>query len=180
MKILVVSDTHGELSGLATVLSRLGGSVDYLVHCGDGAADCERARSLGLICPPVLAVRGNMDAERRIPAFRQLEADGLPILILHGHRYLDSSASLLGLALHGSEQGASLVIFGHTHIPILAEERGLSLLNPGSLSRPRGGHGPSFALLRIVPEGSPAQGHFETSFYELKGNGFRLFDPAAD
>ncbi|HOX17059.1 MAG TPA: metallophosphoesterase family protein [Spirochaetales bacterium] len=177
MRILVVSDTHGELGALAAVLSKLGERADLLVHCGDGAEDAERAKSLGLPCPPVVAVRGNVDLDRRLPASRSLSVDGIPILILHGNAWLDGAGSLLPLALHGAEKGAALVLFGHTHHPALADAGGLVLVNPGSLSRPRGGRGKSFALLRVDPGPGPTRDRVEALFYEVAGTSLRSFDP---
>lgn len=40
-------------------------------------------------------------------------------------------------------------LFGHTHIPLVEAQGDVLLVNPGSLSRPRGGSAPGCALLTI-------------------------------
>ena len=41
-------------------------------------------------------------------------------------------------------------IFGHTHVPLLAQCGDVLVMNPGSLSRPRQpGYRPTYILLRI-------------------------------
>ena len=52
------------------------------------------------------------------------------------------------------ENGADIAMFGHTHLPYLATEDGIMLLNPGSLSKPRQeGWEPSYALLQTDDKG---------------------------
>ncbi|MBR6156606.1 MAG: metallophosphoesterase family protein, partial [Lachnospiraceae bacterium] len=62
MRILVVSDTHGDLQHLESVLSEED-DVDMLLHCGDICGDEDRVRQL-VMCA-VLGVAGNMDFSGR-------------------------------------------------------------------------------------------------------------------
>ena len=59
MKIVVISDTHGNLSRLADVLDKEG-NVDMILHCGDICGDEELLkRKTGVTA--VLTVAGNLD-----------------------------------------------------------------------------------------------------------------------
>ncbi len=63
-----------------------------------------------------------------------------------------------------------LCFFGHTHLPFWEVMQGVLLLNPGSLSRPRGSFGPSFAVLEAPPLG---MGAIDVKIYELSGGAAR-------
>jgi len=64
MKILVVSDTHGDLGNLERVLRILGSRLDLLLHLGDGARDPDRLPRSSERSIPCLQVKGNMDSYR--------------------------------------------------------------------------------------------------------------------
>ena len=44
-------------------------------------------------------------------------------------------------------RGGDVLLSGHTHIPVLEKRDGQVLCNPGSISLPKGGHSPSYAVL---------------------------------
>lgn len=177
MKILVVSDTHGDLGNLELVLRTLGPRMDLLVHLGDGARDLERLPRALLYPVPRLMVKGNMDSDPRLPPSRVTEAGGHLLYLSHGHAAL-ASGSPLPMVLAAREAGASACLFGHTHIPHKSYQDGLLLLNPGSLSRPRNGWGPTFALLTVPDNGD---GRIEGAHYEILidpcGSSFRSIEP---
>ena len=51
-------------------------------------------------------------------------------------------------------RGMDIVMFGHTHKPLLDNSKGIIMLNPGSVSYPRqDGHLPSYALMEIDSSG---------------------------
>ena len=59
-------------------------------------------------------------------------------------------------------KGADIVMFGHTHIPVIDYDDDIIALNPGSLSHPRQeGHQPSYILMEIDKKG---QAHFRYIF----------------
>ena len=55
--------------------------------------------------------------------------------------------TLQNLVYLAQEYECRAVCFGHTHVPVNEIENGIRLLNPGSLSNPRGGSQPSCALM---------------------------------
>lgn len=164
MRILVVSDTHGDYRSLATVLGLLGRSVQALLHLGDGSGDVRAAARCGVPMPPAYGVRGNVDNDLSVPLLRMFEAEGRLVLAAHGHRYPlgDGVSSLFRAA---RDAGAKGFFFGHTHVPDHQERGGITVLNPGSLSRPRGPWGPSFAIV----EASASSAFLDVKLYELLG-----------
>lgn len=150
-KILLVSDSHGDLDALAAAL-KSGGTCDRAVFLGDGAADIESLSQRGISWPPLAAVKGNVDLRSSLPEALMMEECGLRILITHGHRQ-GVQHGLGGLVAGARISGAQAAFFGHTHHPCLGRAGGLILVNPGSLSRPRGPSEGSFAIVELGPEG---------------------------
>ncbi len=138
----VISDTHGLLRDEA--LQALAGS-ELIVHAGD-VGKPEILERLSEIAP-VRAVYGNTDwGELRqvLPGTDVVDlsaADGEPsttggggeaplAYVLH---ILDT------LELDPAAAGMRVVIFGHTHEPLLREHDGVLYLNPGSAGPRRSG-----------------------------------------
>ena len=67
-------------------------------------------------------------------------ADGLRILALHGHT-LPAAPPFPGIA------PGTVVLFGHTHVPVAHSQYGLHFWNPGSLTLPKEGTPPCYGLL---------------------------------
>jgi uncharacterized protein len=164
MRLLVVADSHHDLSCLAFVLRRFAPKVDMIAHLGDGAEDVQAAAEAAkLRLPRVEAVRGNGDYEPFLRPRLLFGSADRPILMLHGH--LEGvNEGLYGIIAAADAAGAKLVLFGHTHRPFFEEYHGILALNPGSISRPRGRDHPSFALVD-APE--DPEKWFEVQFYEV-------------
>jgi putative phosphoesterase len=142
-KIAVISDSHGSIENIALFADRLKG-VDALWHLGDHAEDSVPL-SARLNCGCV-AVRGNCDPFSDAPLTYTVEWHHRRILLLHGHTVFGK----LPLLYAAKEQNADAVFFGHSHVPSVETVDGILMLNPGSLSRPRTGKGPSVALLTLT------------------------------
>jgi uncharacterized protein len=99
---------------------------------------------------PVRAVRGNMDPEG-LPETLELEFGGVRVAMIH-----DSGPKRGRRArMRRRFPDARVVVFGHSHIPLLEDEDGLMLLNPGSPTDRRRQPRHTFALLRV--EGGEAR-----------------------
>lgn len=129
MRIMVVSDTHGNEDGICTAY-QMAQPVDLVIHCGDGEADTWLLESI--VSTPILRVAGNCDLESRAPKELQYELHGRKILVCHGDRY-GVKGGLDRLAARGRELAADIVLFGHTHQTLTLDDSGLLLLNPGTL-----------------------------------------------
>ena len=151
MKILVVSDTHGDCSRVIDVYRKLmkESPVDVIVHCGDYAADAKELQArLGA---HVARVRGNCDGAFSDSDWSVLETEAGNFLITHGHmeRVDSGMQNIYYKALENDCVGA---FFGHTHRASYTEMDDLVLMNPGSLTRPRDGSGGTFGLVVTGPD----------------------------
>lgn len=141
-RIAVFSDTHGNCSNAPLFVDRLG-KVDALFHLGDYAHDADFLSKL-FACP-AYAVRGNCDYSFKAPLEREVELYGKRFFLTHGHMYRDEYA----LRLRAEEKRCDMLLFGHTHEPLLTAEGACLLLNPGSATLPRGGRPCSCALVTV-------------------------------
>lgn len=80
MRILVVSDSHGDSYALESVVNK-NSSAEIIVHCGDGA---DEAKEIKLRHPDkmVVSVRGNCDFCTDAPTTEIFSAEGKKILLL--------------------------------------------------------------------------------------------------
>jgi len=155
MRVLVISDTHGDVNHALSAYDALAEPVDAIIHLGDGYADAF------LLCQTldmtVINVAGNCDLGANAPRELVWECEGKRILLTHGDAYKVKSG-LSRLRQRAEEIGVDAVLFGHTHQALLEKQSGLLLVNPGSLAS-YGLHR-SYAVLNIVPEGITVQ-HFD-------------------
>lgn len=148
LRIGVVSDTHKDLS-LAKIAIKDMGKVDLLLHAGDHYKDALILAQEFKV--ETKAVIGNCDYALSNPAEDIFELAGYKFLLTHGHQY-GVKTKLDRLYYKGLELGVDIVVFGHTHVPLNVVEGNIQLLNPGSLSLPRGNSKPSYAIIECYPE----------------------------
>ena len=143
-KLVVISDTHGNLQGVETLLPIIAEN-DYVLHLGDGARDMSAAWKA---CPDkVYVCAGNCDLFSPLPTEGELEVEDVKIFYCHGHAY-GVRSERLSLALEAKRRGCRLALYGHTHLPRIEEIEGVTLVNPGSL-RKNVGEGGSYCYIVI-------------------------------
>lgn len=143
MKILVMSDTHGDLSRAKNVIKKHSDS-DLIVHCGDNINDATELEKYTNI--DVVMVKGNCDGSQSQKDFIKYKTPYGNILIVHGHQYgIDNS--YLNLTYKAKEENCIAVLAGHTHVSYIGEHSGIKILNPGSLTRPRDGKPGSYGII---------------------------------
>ena len=149
-KILVVSDTHGDPSRLIDVIEKEK-PFDIMIHCGD--AECSEGRLMMLSDTTVYGVQGNNDYFYDYPPRREFEINGVKFYLTHGHMDgVHFGIDKIGYA--AKARGASVCLYGHTHIPHNETVGGVLFLNPGSLTYPRQiGRKPSYAIMNISENG---------------------------
>lgn len=151
MRFLVISDTHRHLEKATDLIVRLHEEIDGVWHLGDNYHDFELL-SNRFALPFRLAfqgVPGNCDAAAAAPARRVIPVEGHRVFMTHGHVYGVSASYYGSLNKMARSAHADVVLFGHTHVPLLLREEGILYLNPGSLSEPRGGSKTSYAILTL-------------------------------
>ena len=129
MKLLVLSDSHGNLSHMEEAVLRV--RPRMILHLGDCWRDGEKLHDL-FPDIPFHQVPGNCDYRPDELAERLLFLEDKRVLMCHGHTY-GVKQTLLNAGYAAEEQNLDLFLFGHTHRP-LVDMRGKTLfLNPSSI-----------------------------------------------
>lgn len=126
MKLGIISDTHDLLR--AEVFEVFAG-VDHILHAGD-VGDAGILDELAAIAP-VTAVWGNVDGwevRGRVPEVAEIELAGARVVVLHGMQ-LGSPTPEKAAAAYPH---ATLVVFGHSHRPLIRQVGAVLAVNPGS------------------------------------------------
>lgn len=117
MRILVVSDTHGDLRSLIKAVDAQR-KAEIIVHCGDGEEQ-QRFLKDNYKDKMIVAVRGNCDWNSFFPSKEIFKVCGKTIFVTHGHLY-DAKSGLYRITSAAREAGADILLFGHTqHIRYL-------------------------------------------------------------
>lgn len=158
MKILIVSDTHGRDTALKKLLKRTA-PIDMLIHCGDVEGGEEDIRAAA--CCPVHMVAGNNDFFCDLPREEEFLIGRYRVLLTHGHYYYITMGTQM-LKEDARARGFDIVMFGHTHRPVLEQGKDITILNPGSLSYPRQeGRRPSYIIMELDREG---EAHYTVNY----------------
>ena len=146
MKILVVSDTHRK-DGMFQEAVLKEAPIDLVIHCGDIEGSEEIIQQIAGC--PVEMVAGNNDFFSYLPKEKEFSLGKHKIWITHGHHY-NVSLGRERLKEEAKFRGVDIVIYGHTHKPIIEQDGDLLILNPGSLGYPRQeGRKPSYLVMEI-------------------------------
>ena len=146
MRIAVVSDTHGNTVNFLKTVENMG-KFDLLIHLGDYVRDGEKIAEI--LSLPSLIVKGNGDYSSKFKENEIIEINGKRLFITHGHKF-DVRWDYSNLYYKGMEERADLVLYGHTHIPLIVKENNLIIMNPGSPALPRALDGKkTFGIIEI-------------------------------
>lgn len=154
MKILLLSDSHGNMRGILSALKHYGKNADVVVHCGD--APRGEADELIELCPEkkVICVSGNCDWGSMYNNIEYVTLCGKKIMITHGHIF-SAKYGYDALYEKAVEEGCDIVFFGHTHNPVDTTIGDVRLINPGSCSR----YEPRCATVEIDEKGNVLVNH---------------------
>ena len=133
MKILIVSDTHRQNGNFLEVV-KLHSPFDMVVHCGDVEGSeytiCEAAGC------PVEMVMGNNDFFSDLPREKEFHLGEYKVWLTHGHNYYVSMDNAT-IKKEAKARGVDIVMYGHTHRPVVEIEKDVIAINPGSMTYPR-------------------------------------------
>lgn len=176
MKILLLSDTHGEVEATRQVI-KTHPKVDLRVDLGDIGFPLKELSSF-------VIVKGNHDHGTKLPLERILEVEGHRVWCVHGDVFEaetveevmamknDPDIDLMELCMetlyrnivkHAKRKGCDVVFFGHTHIRIWEKREGITIINPGSLLFGMDGNDKSYAVVEIKKE------TIQVEFFKWKG-----------
>ncbi len=151
MKILVLSDSHGNRRVVEKVLDKMHDSCDMVIHLGDGESDMDIVREKYPDLP-IEQVAGNCDRSSMLPSTKVVEAGDVKIYLCHGH--IQGVKGGLGHLRELAEMcGCTIAMFGHTHARLERYEEGFYFFNPGSVSMSHDGNPPSYGVVDISPAG---------------------------
>ena len=158
MKVLIVSDTHHYNENYLRVLERVA-PVDMVIHCGDiEGSEYLIADSAGC---PVQKVMGNNDFFSDLPREKEFQIGKYKVWLTHGHNYYVSMSNET-IKKEAKDRGVDIVMFGHSHRPVVDIEGDIIAVNPGSLTYPRQvGKRPSFIIMDIDRKG---EAHFTINY----------------
>lgn len=154
MRALVLADTHltpATLDRMPAEVWAMAADADVVLHAGDVVdrsvldALAERA--------PVHAVLGNNDEGRlELPAVVEVELDGTTVAMVHDSGPTRGRPGRMARRF----PTAAVVVFGHSHDPLVAREGdGPLLLNPGSPTHRRRQPVHTVAWLDLSPAQPP-------------------------
>lgn len=149
MKILVVSDSHGNTKLLYDIVSR-NRTCDLVIHLGDNTTDGSSVMS-DFPTMAFLTVLGNCDlgvSLNNINPEGTFTAEGRRIFYTHGHRYNVNFGNDV-LVYQAKMKNADIALYGHTHVSLAEEKGGVLVINPGSISLPRDGTCGTYCILEI-------------------------------
>ena len=152
MRLGIISDTHGQLR---PEVYDVFAAVDHILHGGD-VGKWEIMIELEALAP-VTAVYGNTDGpdiRARLPQVARTQIDGFDIVVTHGDQYGSPTPGVL----HDAFPAAEIIVYGHTHKPLLElVDRTVTVVNPGSAGPRRFDLPVSVAILELEP-GIPPRG----------------------
>ena len=138
-KILILSDSHGRSENIRLAIVKE--KPDMLIHLGDIEDDPERVRKwLGLAVPAVF-VQGNCDR------YGGYDLQKSAVFELNGHKFF---------CAHGHMQGVNYGLRNlmYTSSDVGISKKSIRILNPGSISLPRGGSRRTYMIMTFDSEGN--------------------------
>ena len=115
-EIGLISDTHGLLRPEAIVALE---GCDIILHAGDvgGSLIIDTLAQFA----PTFAVGGNCDLEETFPDYFTAEYGDKKLLMYHGH-----------LSIAEQSFKPDIIITGHSHTPLIEQDKKILRINPGS------------------------------------------------
>ncbi len=146
MRLGVIADTHGQLR--PAVFDVFAG-VDHILHGGD-LGPLALLDELEAIAP-VTAVYGNtdgLDVRARLPQVARIQLDGFRIVVTHGDQFGSPTPDKLNAAFPEAE----ILVFGHTHRPLLTiVDLVVTVMNPGGAGPRRFDLPASVGIMELEP-----------------------------
>lgn len=150
MRILIISDSHGK-GHIVDKIIKDQSSAKHIFFLGDVVRDIEDL-TYEYTDRTFHIVSGNCDYNSFYPVSDIAKIGDTGIFYTHGHPFSVKS-STERLAQAARERSCKIALYGHTHVSHISYENGVYIVNPGSVSRPRDGTAPSYAVIDIEENG---------------------------
>ena len=155
MKYLIFSDLHGSLDSAQFVIEKFNKlACDFMICLGDVLYHGPRNELPNSYCPKkviellnsygnkIICIQGNCVAEVdqmvldfSLEPYKDLKLNGMPCHLEHGHHLDETKVT------------SKVVLYGHTHIALLEQKDKYCLINPGSITIPKGNGIRSYIIL---------------------------------
>jgi len=152
MKIAILSDTHVKKHSdkLFKLIDTLFNEVDMIIHAGDYISN-----SVALKLKEhknFVGVWGNNDKGYIRDLLKEkviLSIEGYKVGLYHGHGHGNSKNTLTTAYDKFIDDKVNIIIFGHTHQPLVLTKNKILMINPGSPSCKRREPWYSYVILEI-------------------------------
>ncbi|WP_434414681.1 YfcE family phosphodiesterase [symbiont of Argiope bruennichi] len=143
LKILLVSDNHGDVSVLNKVLLQ-SDFCNIKVHCGDSVMDEEYIKKHF-----DYAVRGNNDFNS-LPIEQTFSYEKFRFLVIHGDEITWKRENYFKeFAEYAKKKNCNVVLHGHMHTIVDTTYDGVRIICPGALMYPRTSVGKTYMILNV-------------------------------
>ncbi len=167
MKALIASDIHGRKTAMAKLRAVIDAyQPDRIILLGDYLYNGPRngvpedydpmgvCQELNHYAGKIIGVRGNCDS-RIDQSLLKFDIEDSKVIYFNGYRIDLIHGDLLTSDLLHVSRG-DILMYGHTHIPMLKKQDGVIYLNPGSTSFPKNGYPASYAVfedreIKVLP-----------------------------
>ena len=155
MKLLIISDIHGESKNLAKIEEIfIQEKCDKLIVLGDlyynysyiiDEEEAEEVKKwLEKFQNKLICLKGNCDSKYEIFHSKFSIIDGIYHEKIDGYDMYFTHGNIENDRTWDKEN--TILIFGHYHIPFIKKENTKIFINPGSISMPRGRNSASYAI----------------------------------
>ncbi|MBW2703733.1 MAG: metallophosphoesterase family protein [Deltaproteobacteria bacterium] len=161
MYLALISDTHVGADQVTTLVNSLRERLtkaDRILHAGDVVVP-ELLRALAEIAP-VDAVAGNMDGEEITNGWPErgvFRFEGHRVGLIHGWGSPHDLSRRVWERFTGDDNQpeVDVIVFGHSHQPLIEERRGVLMVNPGSPTDRRWAPHRTMGWLELLPDKPP-------------------------
>lgn len=129
--IIAFADSHNNPQGINKLIPIMN-EADYIISLGDTINDHKLLYNL--YQDKYIAIRGNCDYDYTLPIDKIIRIEQINLYLTHGH-YYRVKYGLNHLLQKAKEIKANAVLYGHTHISDITEEKGIKFINPGTMSK---------------------------------------------
>ncbi len=144
LKIIAFSDSHNRIGSMIDIVqSEKPDLIFHLGDCTDDAYDLSYA-----VSTPISFIRGNNDYTFEVPESKIVELEDIKMFLCHGHTFAIYKG-IGALLKEAKRKNCNIALFGHTHLPLYEIHDNIHILNPGSISLPRGGNRPSYSVITL-------------------------------
>lgn len=162
-KLLLVSDNHEDRQSIEDLIHIYEDDVDQMLHLGDSMFD-----DLDKIWQKMIPIKGNNDTGAGYIKNTVVSLGQAKIFASHGHK-LDVYNTRAKLAEEAEKRGCQFACYGHTHVAMVEEVDGILVINPGSITLPRGPVAKKlYAILSVNEDRRYQLNYFDHNHLEVK------------